>query len=153
MSRYVGPERGSGVMVLAGLICAVIAVESVLMEGVTQALMGVALFAKVMVVIGFVFPLGVLLGMFFPTGIRGIKAEGTDLVPWAFATNACATVVGTILAVVLAMSFGFRFVDCVAIGLYLVGSTARWIAMRRLSKSGREEKVIEKDLGTTPGVT
>ena len=42
------------------------------------------------------------MGMFFPTGIRAL-APRPAFVPWAWAANGCASVVGTVVAVMLAL--------------------------------------------------
>jgi len=67
------------------------------------------------------FPLGLVLGMFFPSGIQLVRLANEDFVPWAWGINGCASVVGTILSVVLAMSFGFRMVTFISLGIYAVG--------------------------------
>jgi hypothetical protein len=69
-------------------------------------------------------PIGLVLGVFFPTGIRMTEALDARLVPWAWAVNGCTTVIGTILAVVLAMTFDFTFVAACAIGIYVLGTVA-----------------------------
>jgi len=55
-------------------------------------------------------------GMFFPTGIQIVRRTNESFVPWAWGINGCASVVGTVLAVVLAMEFGFRAVTLIAVG-------------------------------------
>jgi hypothetical protein len=74
------------------------------------------------------FPLGLLLGMFFPLGIRLVEAFDGRLVPWAWAVNGCTTVVGTIVAAMLGMSIGFSAVMLTAAALY-VGSACALAAL------------------------
>jgi spermidine synthase len=62
---------------------------------------------------------GFLMGMPFPTGLAAVKDRAPAFVPWAWAINSTATVIGTILAVLLAMLFGFTAVFATAGGLYL----------------------------------
>jgi hypothetical protein len=78
-------------------------------------------------------PLGLVMGMFFPSGIELVRRANPHFVPWAWAINGCASVVGTVLAVILAMSYGFRFVTVLALATYLVGVVGiRASAPRRL---------------------
>ncbi len=63
-------------------------------------------------------PLGLPLGMFFPSGIQIARRVDASFVPWAWAINACASVVATVLAVMLAMAYGFQVVTLAALGLY-----------------------------------
>ncbi len=67
-------------------------------------------------------PIGLTLGMFMPLGIASLARENARLVPWAWGINGVGSVLGTTLAVLLAMSFGFHVVACVAAFLYLAGT-------------------------------
>jgi hypothetical protein len=46
-------------------------------------------------------PLGVLLGLPFPTGLRVVANEAAALVPWAWGVNGFFTVIGTAVALML----------------------------------------------------
>jgi hypothetical protein len=52
-------------------------------------------------------PLGFLMGVPFPAGIRLTGRIAPALVPWAWAVNGCASVLSSILAVMIAISYGF----------------------------------------------
>jgi len=66
-------------------------------------------------------PLGFIMGMPFPVGIRLADAIDPDLIPWAFAANGCASVLSSISAVMIALSFGFSSVLALAGLVYLAG--------------------------------
>ena len=53
-------------------------------------------------------PLGVLMGIPFPLGIRLISLKNRDLIPFAFAVNGVFSVLGSILCMTLAVSLGFQ---------------------------------------------
>jgi hypothetical protein len=57
-------------------------------------------------------PVGFLMGIPFPGGIsRLIERRGrASLVPWAWATNGATSVIASVLAALLALSFGFGWV-------------------------------------------
>ena len=57
-----------------------------------------------------ILPLGFLMGMFFPTGVRTLSLYLESAIPWAWAVNASISVVGSVLAVLIAISFGFKTV-------------------------------------------
>jgi hypothetical protein len=63
-------------------------------------------------------PPGLLMGIPFPAGLRRLGAESPDLVPWVWAVNGAASVVASVLAALLALSFGFRFVLLVGAACY-----------------------------------
>lgn len=53
-------------------------------------------------------PLGLLMGMPMPLGLR-LLHDDASLVPWSWGINNATSVLGAILAVILAMNFGFTF--------------------------------------------
>jgi hypothetical protein len=67
------------------------------------------------------FPLGLTLGVFFPAGLLVVREHNELLVPWAWGANGAASVVGSILSIVLALSIGFRGVLLIAGLVYLAG--------------------------------
>jgi len=54
-------------------------------------------------------PLGFLMGIPFPTGLRILKDFFPEDIAWMWAINAVMSVVGSILAVILAILFGFTW--------------------------------------------
>ena len=68
--------------------------------------------------------LAFFMGMPFPSGLRLLARGQPSLTPWAWGVNGCASVVGATLATVLAVSWGFRAVLLVALGLYTLASLA-----------------------------
>ncbi|MBE7552944.1 MAG: hypothetical protein HS126_17875 [Anaerolineales bacterium] len=56
------------------------------------------------------FPLGVLLGIPFPGGLRRVAQYSPGLVPWLWAVNGCASVISAVLAAMLALTWGFAVV-------------------------------------------
>jgi hypothetical protein len=86
-----------------------------------DALLGAPLPVRVLTAIGLLAPLGLVLGSFFPLGIRILERTNRQLVPWGWAVNGSATVVGTILAVMMGMTWSFTVVTLVAMAVYTVG--------------------------------
>ncbi len=76
-------------------------------------------------------PIACLLGVPFSYGIAKIRTVHPALVPWAWAVNGSATVVGTIGTVILSMNFGFSAVLMSAVVVYAVGFTALYQWQRR----------------------
>jgi hypothetical protein len=70
-----------------------------------------------------ILPPGFMMGMFFPLGVRILSLDFKGAIPWAWAVNASVSVVGSVLAVVIALSAGFTAVmslAAVAYGLAVV---------------------------------
>ena len=55
-------------------------------------------------------PLGIMMGMPFPLGLAWLQRVNPDLVPWAWGVNGCASVIASILAAILVLSFNFTVV-------------------------------------------
>ena len=66
-------------------------------------------------------PLGMLLGMYFPYGIRLVSGLNRDFVAWAWAVNGCLTVMGSVASIMLAMTFGFEVVILLFVAIYWLG--------------------------------
>jgi len=77
---------------------------------------------RILIAILVLAPLGVVLGTFFPLGIRVVERADRRLVPWAWGINGLASVVGTICSVMLAMAYGFTAVMVIATAIYVVGA-------------------------------
>jgi hypothetical protein len=75
-------------------------------------------------------PLGLVLGMFFPLGIRQAERIHEDLIPWAWGINGCASVTGGVLTVVLAITLGFTSVWVISLGIYAFGVAALLLTRR-----------------------
>jgi len=80
-------------------------------------------------------PLGLALGAFMPLGIACVSRENPRLVPWAWGINGIGSVLGTTLAVILAMAWGFTTVAMLAAALYAVG-TLGMIGVRPATRAG-----------------
>jgi hypothetical protein len=61
---------------------------------------------RILVALLLLAPLGVLLGLPFPLGLRVVAQEAAALVPWAWGVNGFFSVIGTAVAVLLGMAFG-----------------------------------------------
>jgi hypothetical protein len=115
----VPPERR--LLPLLGAVAVISVAYLLVLPPLFQAFLGSSLAVRIAIAAGALLPLGLVLGTFFPTGIQIVRRSHESFVPWAWGINGCASVVGTVLAVVLAMSFGFRAVTLIALGIYALG--------------------------------
>jgi spermidine synthase len=110
--------------VLPRLYGALAAIAIGYLVGLTPAFnstLGVNLPGRIIIAIALLAPLGITLGMFFPIGITLVADVSRQFVPWAWGINGCATVVGTILAVIVAITWDFRGVTLLALAIYAAG--------------------------------
>ena len=72
-------------------------------------------------------PLGLCLGAFMPLGVGTISeltALRREYVAWAWAVNGFASVIGSVLATILAMTYGFGTLLVLGLAMYVVALTA-----------------------------
>ncbi len=74
------------------------------------------LIPKIILTSIFIAPLAFSMGFAFPLGIKKISKE---LIPWAWAVNGSASVLSPILAIMIALNFGYNFVFILAGMIYL----------------------------------
>jgi hypothetical protein len=106
------------------LILLTLIATAFVMPALFSAALGLTLLWRVTLSVVLLAPLGILLGMPFPTGLRIVSAEASALVPWSWGVNGFFTVIGTVTAVILGMSFGFKIVLLVGALCYLIALAA-----------------------------
>ena len=72
-------------------------------------------------VVALILPLGLALGIPFPTGMRIVSQNSPQLLPWCWAINGFLSVFSSLLCIVLSMSIGFTAVLLIAAAIYAVG--------------------------------
>jgi hypothetical protein len=96
---------------------------------VTDAVLAWAEPLRIVLVFLLLFPVGVLLGMFLPTGIDRARAMAADagaddgrLVAWCWAVNGFFSVIGSTSTTMLSMTFGFDRTLVIGLVLYVVAT-------------------------------
>jgi len=88
------------------------------LPGLFQALIHFSDLAKITISLLLIAPLGLCMGVPFPTGIMRLACTAQEAIPWAWAINGCASVVGAVLATLLAIHLGFAVVILTATLIY-----------------------------------
>jgi hypothetical protein len=102
---------------------------------ITDALFDLPLGVRVVAAFVLLAPLGVCLGMFMPLGLGAVSRlteHGREYVAWGWAVNGFASVVGSVLTTLLAMSFGFATVLLFGLAVYALA----FVALRSLLRAG-----------------
>jgi len=87
---------------------------------------GAALGLRIATALATIAPLALLMGRFFPLGLRHVEERAPALVPWAWAVNGCASVLATVAAPLIAMEIGFARMLGVAGAAYAVTGLWTW---------------------------
>ena len=96
-------------MALAVLV-AVVLVYPLLLPRFFDLFLGGTLGLRVVVAVAALAPLGFLLGVPFPRGLGWLERRAPGLIPWAWGVNGAASVIASVSAALLALSFGFSWV-------------------------------------------
>jgi len=108
--------RAGKVKVPIALIVAVLAAYVLILPQLLNALVGLPFASKLLVSAALLIPLGFAMGMPFPTGLRalaaasapGLASENDNAIEWAWAVNAGSSVLGSVLAMVVAIQYGLN---------------------------------------------
>ncbi len=73
---------------------------------------------KIIISVALIAPLAICMGVPFSTGLMRLAGASEEAVPWAWALNGFASVVGAVLATLLAIHLGFAAVILLAILIY-----------------------------------
>ena len=122
------PWRGA----LAALLAAIV-LYPLLLAKTFPALLGHELAVRVLVALLLVAPLGILMGVPFPRGLRALGLTDPASLPLAWGVNGFASVIGAVLAAVIALSFGLHAVFLAGALAYLAALATAWRAASRLS--------------------
>ncbi|HUR36318.1 MAG TPA: hypothetical protein VM009_00780, partial [Terriglobales bacterium] len=90
------------------LIAAGVSAYLYILPLVLAALIGADFAIKVLISGALIIPLGFVMGMPFPTGLRAMSELSDQRVEWAWAMNAAASVLGSVSAMIIAIHFGLN---------------------------------------------
>jgi spermidine synthase len=112
------------------LVVAVLLADVLFLPSRLAALVGLPFGYRLLVSAILLVPLGFVMGMPFPTGLRALSAYGSsksgernaseNSVEWAWAMNAAASVLGSVLAMVIAIQFGLTSTLACGAAAYLL---------------------------------
>ncbi|MCI0415237.1 hypothetical protein L0222_20895 [bacterium] len=100
-------------------ICASILFQVLLAPILFQKFLSAPFAARMALSVIFIFPAGFFMGMPFPLALSWMSRHLQSFVPWAWGMNGYATVLGSVLSVILALNFGFRSVLITAGLIYI----------------------------------
>ena len=109
--------------VRAGLcVVALLLGQALLLPGLLQATLSWPEPLRVVLTMASIAPLAFAMGIPFPTGLSLLAGERQGLIGWAFGVNGAASVMASILSIVVAMEGGFFVVTALAAALYALAA-------------------------------
>jgi hypothetical protein len=109
----------------AAALLLIVAYDALWPVMVSQTL-GMPLTARIAIAVLSLLPIGLVMGMPYPLGLRAVSSQRPDGLPWIWAVNAAASVLGSILAFALAMALGFRMVFLLGGLCYAAALVSAW---------------------------
>jgi hypothetical protein len=119
LSRKIVADRNGRLLAVLAVSAALVAVLALIAQPVLTAAIGLPLVAKMIATVVLIGPVGFVMGIPFPTGLRLLEAHHQPSVRWAWSLNAAASVLGSVGALVLALYLGLVQTMLIGGGLYL----------------------------------
>ena len=120
LSARRGPEASITGPVIG--IAALATVYALLSPQLTSALIGAHPAVKIGAAFALIAPLATLMGMPFPLALARLNTVDPSLLPWAWGINGCASVIGAVLATLVAIHHGHTVVILAGVVLYAVAA-------------------------------
>jgi hypothetical protein len=120
LSRLFTGRRAAAIAAL--VIALIVLLYLAVLPMLFQRFIGLSDPVRIAVSVALIAPLAFAMGMPFPLGLAATAAGAAPLLPWAWGVNGCASVVGAVLAALLAVHFGFNVLVGLALVLYLLAA-------------------------------
>jgi hypothetical protein len=136
-TRFTDPRRT--LTIALATACALIAACAFALEPLIHALIGLPFAARLAATVAVLAPFGLTLGMAMPIGLRRLDGLHPTGAPWAWGLNGTSSVLASVLAIAVAINWGFEAATILALACYLVALVhaiaGRWPSGRAPSES------------------
>ena len=124
VGSYLSARRGTGASISGPVtgIAAVATIYALASPWVVSTLIGAPSALKIGAAFALIAPLATLMGMPFPRALARLNAVDPSLLPWAWGINGCASVIGAVLATLVAIHHGHTVVILSGVALYLLAA-------------------------------
>ena len=111
-----------GAMRAGFAVVVLLLLQALLLPAVLQSTLAWSEPLRIVVTMATIAPLAFAMGIPFPTGLSLLRNEQQGMIGWAFGVNGAASVMASILSILVAMEGGFFVVTLVAAGLYAMAA-------------------------------
>jgi SAM-dependent methyltransferase len=127
-------RTGRAVHRTVGLVVLVGAAFSLGAGELFEATISATLPLRIFIAVAAIFPLAFLMGMLFPLGMRLVSEVDEELIPWAWATNGCFSVLGIFGTRILALFLGFS--SALLLGLLVYAAVSVCVLLHSARPAG-----------------
>jgi len=110
LTRKIEPQRTARFASRTGLgLILLLPLYIVFLPSIIGNFMGLSQWVKVIISLCGLFPMGLLMGTFFPSGIKLLALNQAEpLIPWCWAVNGATSVFASVFAIAVGIQFGMR---------------------------------------------
>ena len=115
---------------IIGILCGLVVTEALLSPSIFNKYLAEDFSTRVIISIIMLFPLGFVMGLPFPLGLRRITETSSStheqrlITAWAWGMNGYTTVIGSASTVFIAVYFGFKAALFAGLLVYIIGLLA-----------------------------
>jgi hypothetical protein len=89
------------------ILCSLLILYNYILATVFDAFLGMSGLLRCIITVLLILPLGIVMGMAFPLGIRLLDQDGPAMIPWVWGVNGAFSVMGSIIAWGISLNFGY----------------------------------------------
>jgi len=116
--RFSQHETQNSLCTVIFALCVILTIYVYGLSNVFNIFLGTPALWRFIIAVLLIIPLGLLMGMAFPLGIRLLEQDGPSIIPWVWGVNGACSVMGSIIAWGLSLNFGYNFTLCTATAVY-----------------------------------
>jgi hypothetical protein len=135
--------QGIGRGRFAGLL-AMLLLYGVFSEPVIRMAAGSSTPMRIAIAVAMLTPAGFFMGMALPLGMRAALAKNEGLTPWLWGVNGATSVCASVLAMVMALSFGIRAAFWTGFVCYVSAAVALAISARRARQASGMAPAVQQ---------
>ena len=133
-------QMPGGILTVTVLIACLLVTDSLLLPLMFQETALLEDGVKVLLGLVVIAPLAILMGNPFPWGLSLLRMRAPEAKPEAWAVNGFVSVISACLAVLLAMTYGFKALLALAAMFYIVAGVVSLLTSTRYGQCRKEEK-------------
>lgn len=129
-SRIIRSSTKNLIFIIAGIVALGI-IYVAFLQPIIYSVIAEPFWTKAAISIAILTPIGLLMGMPLPTGMRLLKVHRPEYIPWMWAVNGAFSVLAAVLAVILGIMYGSSYAMTIGILTYLIalGLSLTWKRM------------------------
>ena len=137
LTRHIQPfEASRKGMIRLGILLVVVLLSGIVTPSVIETFRAAVTPVRILVAVAILTPLGLSMGTAFPLGMKTASIRAQRFTPWFWGINGAASVCGSVLAVVLALTFSISFSYWSGLASYILAFSAfTWISYVALKEN------------------